>query len=422
MLIYFAHSYRPEDNPVVSHFGRLVRGAGLIPVLDPPSASVNAARLQRILRESDGMVAILTRRENSVSPHILFEISMCLQSRKPLIVFIEDKIDASLIPNRVLQRRFSRQWYFHQVRDHNHALQQFKVYLGDNPPPRYQPPFAKQTCLAVGMDTLGDRLLGGLLSSIADFDFEVVTSHHADYQLRNSILLSENFARADFVVEFVDSPSPVDHFVMGASHAAFVPRISLTSRRSYEYDVELPLEYQPRIIPTEDVELAKQVLTREILLYLQSSVALDDPAEVSKYVQLLLSASRSPGRYDNTIRDVFIGELTMGDQYKGGIVGRSVHAHDMNFQQLWIENSGSLDLGQLADELTRLRTAMRSEAATAEQDAAIGQIALAETAAKSKDGAKTLEYLKGAGKWTLDIAEKIGVSVAASALKTALGA
>jgi hypothetical protein len=41
--------------------------------------------------------------------------------------------------------------------------------------------------------------------------------------------------------------------------------------------------------------------------------------------------------------------------------------------------------------------------------------------AKEGNGPKALEYLKMAGKWALDKASKIGLSVAAAALKAALG-
>jgi hypothetical protein len=43
-LVYFSHSYREQDAPRVNYFGRLIRSEGLIPSLDPPSESLNAAK------------------------------------------------------------------------------------------------------------------------------------------------------------------------------------------------------------------------------------------------------------------------------------------------------------------------------------------------------------------------------------------
>jgi len=57
---------------------------------------------------------------------------------------------------------------------------------------------------------------------------------------------------------------------------------------------------------------------------------------------------------------------------------------------------------------------------TREQDKAIGVVADAEDAAAKGDGPAVLQYLKSAGKWTLGIAEKIGVALAVEALKRAM--
>jgi hypothetical protein len=119
-IVYFSHSYRKEDAQIVKYFGRLMRSENLIPSLDPPSESVNAAKLERHLNSSDGMVAVITKREGGVSPHILFEIVLCLRARKPVIVFVEDELSDKLVPARILQRRFSRRSYLRQVRQHRH--------------------------------------------------------------------------------------------------------------------------------------------------------------------------------------------------------------------------------------------------------------------------------------------------------------
>lgn len=62
----------------------------------------------------------------------------------------------------------------------------------------------------------------------------------------------------------------------------------------------------------------------------------------------------------------------------------------------------------------------REATGTREQDKAIGTVADAEEAAARDDGLAALRHLKSAGKWTLGIAEKIGVAVAAEALKKAM--
>ena len=104
---------------------------------------------------------------------------------------------------------------------------------------------------------------------------------------------------------------------------------------------------------------------------------------------------------------------------QAGVIGRDGHAHDMTFQQ--VQNQGALDLPRLTEELARLRAAMKQETeGTAEQDEAIGEVAKAEKAAGQGDDRTMLRHLKTAGAWTLGIAEKIGVAVAAEAIKRAM--
>jgi hypothetical protein len=103
---------------------------------------------------------------------------------------------------------------------------------------------------------------------------------------------------------------------------------------------------------------------------------------------------------------------------QAGAVGPDAHAHDMTFQQI----QNSLDLPKLAGELGRLRTAMKQETeGTREQDKAVAAVAEAEEAAIKGDGPTALRHLRTAGKWALGIAEKISETVAADAIKKALG-
>jgi hypothetical protein len=93
----------------------------------------------------------------------------------------------------------------------------------------------------------------------------------------------------------------------------------------------------------------------------------------------------------------------------------------MTFQQVWNEQSSKIDLDALAVDLARLRTALKGQATSADEDVVVGEVALAEVAAKEKDGPRALSHLKNAGKWALGVAEKIGVAVATGAIKSALG-
>lgn len=115
----------------------------------------------------------------------------------------------------------------------------------------------------------------------------------------------------------------------------------------------------------------------------------------------------------------------MGDHYevKGPAigVGPNSHVHDITFNQIGSQIENSMDLSDLAIELARLHQAMKAEATDSEHYKDIGSVIEAEVAAKAKDASKVVESLKTAGKWTLDVASKIGVSLATEALKQSMG-
>jgi hypothetical protein len=423
-LVYLSHSYRDKDVPFFRYFGNLIRAEGLVPILDPPSESVNAARLQRHLRDSDGMIVLLSRRDDSVSPHILFEAIMCLQARKPILVFVEDTVSVEPLPPRLLRSRFSRKWYFRQVRDHRQALQLFRTYLGAEPPPRYQPASSRLRCLVAGAELHGKGTVEALADVIGGEGYELVVDHGDHRHQQGGVALSEHLSCADLAVTLVDGQAPTDQFLMGAIRSAFIPTIAFTQNPGRHSDPAIPEVYHPAATNVGDLTRFRQDLRRQLALFEQAFVELDTHDDVQTYTDLLIRTSGPPGSYDRNIRNIFVQELSMGDKYKVGqamAVGPNAQASHGRFQQVWNEIDSTTELAQLAAELAKLRGALREEPTTAERDATIGAIAQAEIAAAAEDGPGALAHLRNAGKWALSVAEKIGVSIAAGAIKTALG-
>ena len=113
----------------------------------------------------------------------------------------------------------------------------------------------------------------------------------------------------------------------------------------------------------------------------------------------------------------------MGDKYltgQAGTVGPNGHAHDIRFFQNWEKNMKDFDLNVLASELNTLRTKLKQNAETQDQDIAIGEIASAEIASKKEDWPKVIGHLAKAGKWAFETATNIGVRIAAEAIKTSM--
>lgn len=104
-----------------------------------------------------------------------------------------------------------------------------------------------------------------------------------------------------------------------------------------------------------------------------------------------------------------------------GAVGPGAHVHDVAFQQQVASAVGGIDAGVLATELQRLQEELAKTASEREHFAAL--VAVSDAAADAREGktASAIAKLAGIGRWVADTASKIGVSVAADAIKRAAG-
>ena len=97
----------------------------------------------------------------------------------------------------------------------------------------------------------------------------------------------------------------------------------------------------------------------------------------------------------------------------------NINSTDHSINTVSIDNQ-NLDMAVLAEELERLRNALLPKAESAEHYSLIGQIASAESAAKTKnisDLKQVLSKLKPIGGWVLNIAKEIGVPIVIKALE-----
>lgn len=125
------------------------------------------------------------------------------------------------------------------------------------------------------------------------------------------------------------------------------------------------------------------------------------------------------------VQQFFSKEISMGDKYnvsgQVGAIGPNAKAENNTFNQVFQQAAANIDLFALAAELASLRNSMRQQATEIEHDQAIACIGAAESAARKQDGAGALGHLKSAGKWAFDVATKIGTTIAAKAIQTAIG-
>jgi hypothetical protein len=424
-LVYYAHSYRGPDAGVVKLFSELMGSEGLIASLDPPSDRLNSAKPERHLRSTDGMVAVLTTREGGVSRYILYEISLCLRAKKPLLVFVEDVLPAELVPPRVLQRRFSRRGWLRQVRDHRHAIKMLKSYMGDEPPPNYQPGTGPRKCLLAGLGDLPAALAESLQGHVAELGYapQSLTGEMAPCLYETK--LRENLSDADLALAFIDSRQDRAEFFLGVLHTNLTPTITLTTNADFKFHEGTPREYQARIVSYSDAYALEQMIDKEISIFEEEYVDLANQDTVARYAQLLISEGARPGQYAEGVRGLFVKELYMGDKNinygQAGAIGRQSTGTIVNYDQVWQQIKNATNLDALASELTQLRKTLRQKAETVDQDKAVASVAEAEAEARKGNGSGVLEKLAHAGTWVLDVAKEIGASLVTEVLKKSLG-
>jgi len=94
---------------------------------------------------------------------------------------------------------------------------------------------------------------------------------------------------------------------------------------------------------------------------------------------------------------------------------------DTSFQQAPAGRASEIDLARLAEELETLRQELRRRATTREHDAVVAEIGAAAGEAERGDGQGALRRLRAAGQWALNAATSIGTTVAATAIRAAMG-
>lgn len=121
-----------------------------------------------------------------------------------------------------------------------------------------------------------------------------------------------------------------------------------------------------------------------------------------------------------------VDKIEQGDTYniggnaKIGAVGRNASVDYADFREIWTRIGDTINLQMLAADLSKLLPELRNRAADSTHDESVVAVGQALQAAEEKNGPKALEYLKKSGKWALNVATEIGVTVAAEVMKQVL--
>jgi hypothetical protein len=326
-----------------------MRSEGFLPSLDPPSKSVNSSKLERHLRSSDALVAVLNWRKEGVSKYILFEIGLCIRAGKPLLVFVEDNLPDDIIPPRILQRRFSRRSYLRQIKEHRFALQILKNYVGEQPPPQYQPAVTQRSCLLVGTTDLPKETSDLIPLWLETRGYSAIDFHQISPFRFQDPTIYESLLSADLALCNVDSTTLQSQFLLGAIQTSFIPSITFTANDSYSYHPAIPTEFQPRLSNSLNRDALQQMLETELELYEADFIELDNPEEVEKYASLLVDLAPLEGHYESGIHQVISKEIIMGNKISFGNITGSIVNVDSMLEQV-TQNIGAANH---VDESTR---------------------------------------------------------------------
>jgi Pentapeptide repeats (8 copies) len=246
------------------------------------------------------------------------------------------------------------------------------------------------------------------------------------------------FAEKPYIIlRYAGGISPIDLLALPlvverlqAEHAGSVIQIRSVQNDAGGASVTITVEDRENrdteAFAAEVEALRRDLVTIQDRLYNEEKLRLSFEAQCQVLVERVIpTLAATPKQQVNigqltgptTIEGITMSRDTYNIPGQAGAVGPGAQARNNTFQQV----QAGIDLPKLAEELGRLRNAMKGEATgTREQDKAIGTVADAEEAATRGDGPAALQYLKSAGEWTFGIAEKIGVGVAVEALKRAM--
>jgi len=281
-LIYYAHSYRPIDNSINEFFQELMVDEALTPSLDPQSERLNTAKPERHLRCTDGMVVVLPQRDPTPSEYIRWEIGLGLRASHPQLVFVEDTLPDDLVPQGILQRRFSRRRLLREVRDHRAAIRTLKSYIGTDPPPTYHPTSLRRRCVIIGGSQLGAEPLKALFAYIEKCNYTPVVVEQGA-RLPDETAAEESVRRAAMCVTLVEGLTPAEIYLLGAARASLTPTISITLDAAYRYSQVTPKEYQPRFVRKDDTTGLIRTVEQEIAIFEEDYLELREEWQVHRY-------------------------------------------------------------------------------------------------------------------------------------------
>lgn len=103
IFAYFSHSYRPKDIKLNQFFWKLFCKHGIYFTVDPESKFISIPYLEFMMHKTNCFIAVVDYRSEidyfKCSPYILFEYGLAIQAEKPLLVFLDSRVNDEYFQN-----------------------------------------------------------------------------------------------------------------------------------------------------------------------------------------------------------------------------------------------------------------------------------------------------------------------------------
>ena len=267
----------------------------------------------------------------------------------------------------------------------------------------------------------GDSFIAHWWYKFEGIPYRLIFIYHNSNYYSNELLRGIRISLQRLHTEYECLQTSINSFVSG--------KFSLT-KGSKESDLfQHYINSATKRISKDNRALGKHALESEIDAFSKYSFEKITPGQYQSMMATIKNhqfRGQIESKIYNHLRDISDEKnvIVMGDQYinKGnaGYVGRDGKIENTTINQVDNKTINEIDLVKLGEELTKLRNELNTLARKPEQFSEMGEIASAEVAAKSGDRSKVLKHLCKAGQWALDVATKIGVTVAAAAIKASM--
>jgi hypothetical protein len=348
-----------------------------------------------------------------------------------VLVFVEDVLPNNLISGILLQRRFSRRHFLREVRNHRHALQMLKTYIGSEPPPTYQPNSAQRSCLVVGASSLSENQRGRIQDGLTRLRYHSIMVPERNECLSYDNPYEDMVTQSMLCVAFTERLSPLEFYLLGAARACLTPTILLTQNPDYLFHPMVPEEYQPRKVTAIDMDLLCTTLEKEVSVFEEDYLELLDQEKVVRYRAALIQQGKDGGMYSEQSRDMIfnivggnIGEIDMSKDkvHVSNVVGPVNIKSQLDHVTQIVKNASSLpqdkrqEFAELIEELqSAIKAALEKRPEDSERVVRTAELVATEVAKEKPDKGFlniTVEGLKQAAKAVEDIAPAV-LSVAA---------